>query len=301
MELTNLLWVEKWRPQTLDDLIFDNKRLIINSIKDPMSMPSFIFYSNKPGTGKTTLAKIIIRTLDCDSITINASDERGIDTIREKIGNFARNLSTNPNSKRCVFLDEADSLTKQAQESLKSTMEEFSGNTFFIFTANDVNKIVEPIQSRCTLISFEKPNKTAIINRLEEIIKAEGLVTTDAEIEDLVNFYYPDMRSMIKSLQQAKIDNKPIVVNKQDFIDILNKLKSGDIVSIYHKTYSGEFDLYAFNRFLFSHIFLNAMQYKNIGEIALCCAEIEKGFNIGANAPVIFIANMTKISKLMKG
>ena len=99
-ELQEKIWVEKYRPETFNDLIFGNKILILNHLKNPLSMPSFIFYSNHPGTGKTTTAKIIIRTLDCDALIINASDERGIDTIREKISTFARNMSSNPNTLR---------------------------------------------------------------------------------------------------------------------------------------------------------------------------------------------------------
>lgn len=298
-ELQTKIWTELYRPTTFEELIFDNKNLVLNYLKAPLTMPSFILYSNKPGTGKTSLAKLIIKTLDCDSIVINASDERGIDTIRTKITEFARSMSSNPNVKKCVFMDEFDSVTKAGMDCLKSTMEEYSSTCFFIFTANDVSKIIEPIQSRCTLISFERPNKADIFNRLSEICTTECIVASDQEIQDLIDHNYPDIRSMVKTLQNAKIEGKSIIIDKQEYQAFLNAIKSGDITYIYNKVYSGDFDIYGYNRWLFTHIFMNSGSYTNVGEIALCCAEVEKGFSIGVNAPIIFIANMTKISKLM--
>ena len=299
-DLHNALFVEKYRPKTFGELIFENKQLVINHLKSPNSLPSFIFYSNKPGTGKTSLAKLIISTLGCDFIKINASDERGIETIREKITNFARNMSSNDSVKRCSFLDEADSITKQGQDCLKSTMEEFSANSFFIMTANDVSKIIEPIQSRCVLINFEKPSKADIFIRLEEICTAESITASDAEITDLVNQFYPDIRAMIKTLQNAKIEKKSISVDKIEYEDFLKALKASNIEFMYNKAYDSNFDIYSFNRWLFTHVFNNHASYKNVGDIALALAEVEKGYVIGVNAPVIFLANMVKISRLMK-
>jgi len=301
-ELVNKLFVEKYRPTTFDNLIFDNKILILNHIKNPLAIPSFIFYSNNPGTGKTSTAKLIIKELDCDALFINSSDERGVDTIREKITCFARSMSSNPNSKRCIFLDESDSLTKVAMDSLRATMEEFSDNCFFIFACNDVSKIIEPIRSRCVLVNFEKPNKADIIQRIAYICEEEKVNATDEEIEELVNRYYPDIRSMVKTIQNAQTENKPISVDQEQYVDFLKALKSFDLQYLYTKTYDADFDIFACNKWLFSHFFKYMDMYDKtkLPEIAIRLAEIEKGWNVGANSQTIFLANMVQISKLLK-
>ena len=301
-EVENKIWVEKYRPETFAQLIFGNKALLMNHLKNPMSMPSFIFYSSHPGTGKTTTAKIIARELDCDTLFINSSDERGIDTIRDKIVDFARNMSSNPNAKRMIFMDEADSITKVAQDSLRATMEEYSDNCFFIMACNDVGKIIEPIQSRCVLINFEKPSKADIINRIEFICEQEQLKATDSEITDLVTLCYPDMRTMIKVCQTAKVENKPITFNQSDFTKMLEAVKTSNIEYLYNQTYSGDFDIYAFVRWLFRYFFDNMKQYDKdkLADIAIRLAEVEKGWTINANVEVIFLANMVMIAKILR-
>ena len=301
-DLQKKVWTELYRPQDWNSLIFGNKQLIMNHLKNPMAMPSFIFYSNHPGTGKTTTAKIIAKELDCDTLFINSSDERGVDTVRDKIVVFARNMSSNPDSKRMIFLDEMDSCTKVAQDSLRAIMEEYSSNTFFVMACNDLSKIIEPIQSRCVLINFEKPNKADIQQRIEFICHAEQVKATDKEIVDLVNQCYPDMRSMIKRLQTSKIDGSSIVSNQVSYEDFLNNMKSNNIDYIYNMAYSEEFDVFAFTRWLFRHFFDNISSYdKNVlPEIVLRLAEIEKGWTINANVEIIFIANILQIAKLLQ-
>jgi len=299
-ELHTKLFVEKYRPSSFDELVFDNKTLILKHLQNPLGIPSFIFYSNHPGTGKTTTAKLIVNRLGCDSLFINSSDERGIDTIREKITNFARSMSSNPATKRCIFLDESDSLTKQAMDSLRATMEEFSDNCFFVFACNDLSKIIEPIQSRCVLICFEKPNKADVINRITTICEKENITATDKEISDLVEQYYPDMRSMVKTLQNAKIEGKSITINQDGYNLFLKALQTNDLQYLYNTTYNGEFDVFAFNRWLFTYFFNNIPTYKDkIADIAIRLAEVEKGWQIGACVEVIFLANMVQIAKIL--
>lgn len=300
--LIDKIFTEKYRPNTFEDLVFENKALILNHLKKPLAMPSFVFHSNHPGTGKTSTAKLIIKTLNCDSLIINASDERGIDTIRDKITIFSRSMSSNPNTKRCVFMDEADSITKVAQDSLRATMEEFSDNVFFIFSCNDISKVIEPIQSRCIIINFEKPNKADIINRLTHICELEQIQATDKDIEDLMENTYPDMRSMIKALQTAKIENKPLASCSSNYLGFFNALKNYDINYIYNTTYSSDFDVFGFNRWFFTYLFNNMDKFKKdlLVDIAVRLAEIEKNWQIGANVNVIFLAHMLQIAKMMK-
>jgi replication factor C small subunit len=300
MELIQKIFTEKYRPKDFDELIFNDKDTIINNLQNPHLIPSFIFYSNHPGTGKTTTAKIIIKTLDCDALIINSSDERGIDTIREKINIFARSLSSLNNMKRCIFLDEADSLTKVAQDSLRNLMETYSDNCFFIFSCNDVNKIIDPIKSRCVLINFEKPNKSDVLTRLNYICEQEEIDTRD--LVTLVDHYYPDIRSMVKAIQNAKINNSSIVIGQIDYDEYLNAIRNSDVEYLYNQTYSGDFDIYGFNKWFFTYLFNNQSKFTidQLRECALRLADTEKAWNIGATAEVVFLANILQIVKVLK-
>jgi DNA polymerase III delta prime subunit len=187
-------------------------------------------------------------------------------------------------------------------DSLRATMEEFSGNTFFIFACNDVSKIIEPIRSRCILVCFEKPNKVDITVRLMDICDKEQIQATDKEIADLIEHYYPDIRSMVKTLQTAKIDGKSITINQNDYNTFLNALKTNNIEYLYNTTYSPDFDVLAFNKWLFNYFFTNMNKYdKNkLADIAIRLAEVEKGFTIGATTEIIFLANMLQIGKILQ-
>jgi len=296
-ELENLIWIEKYRPQKFEDLILEDKPAILKFLKKPKSIPSFIFYSNKPGTGKTSTAKIIINELKCDALLINSSDERGIDTIREKIKLFARCLSIDPTLKRCIFLDEADGLTRQAQDSLRNLMEEYSENCFFIFSCNDLNKIIEPLRSRCTVINFERPNKADITARLLEIVDAEDLEVMDYDIEKIVNNYYPDIRSMISLLQVSKVTEQSVTYEEKEFEEFLDLIKKKEVKAIYEKVYSGEFKIMEFNKWYFRKLFedYNKNDRLVLTKISTLLADTEKYWNLGANIEVVFIANILKI------
>jgi len=301
-ELQDLIFIEKYRPDKFEDLILANKSLIVKYLDKPKTMPSFIFYSARPGTGKTSTAKIIIKALGCDALLINSSDERGIDTIRDKIKLFSRSLSTDTNIKRCIFLDEADGLTKQAQDSLRNLMEAYSDNCFFIFSCNDINKIIEPLRSRCNEINFEHPNKADIVARLCQIIDNEKLEVEDLEVEKLVDTFYPDIRSMIVRLQQYSIDKTPLSFAEQEFEEFLTLMKKHDVKAVYEKVYSGTFPVMEFNKWMFERVFAN---YDKIGleeasRIVLRLADTEKYWNMGANLEIIFIANTLEIMKGLK-
>jgi len=298
-ELTDLIWIEKYRPIKFEDLILENKTLILNYLKTPKSMPSFIFYSNKPGTGKTSCAKIIIKTLDCDYLSINASDERGIDTIREKIKLFASSLSSDSNIKRCVFMDEADSMTRQAYDSMRNLMETYSDNVFFILSCNHIEKIIEPIRSRSVLVDFERPNKADIMVRLSYICEQESLKFDTQDIEKLTSIYYPDMRSMISRLQQSKVDSLPINYSETEFEDFLNVIKSKNITKVYEKVYSGNFKIMEFNKWLFAKVFTKweDLGLEKASRIALRLADTEKAWNMQCNLEVVFISNILEVMK----
>jgi replication factor C small subunit len=298
LPLKELIYTEAYRPTIFDDLIFNEKNKLLEYLKNPKSLPSFIFYSSKPGTGKSSCARIIINTLGCDNLSINASEERGIDTIREKINQFSRCMSFNTEIKRCVHLDEADGTTKQAQDSLRNLMEEYSNNAFFIFCCNDVSKIIEPIRSRCVVFNFNKPDKDLIFNRLKLINEKEETNLKETEIQKLIQIFYPDIRSMIMSIQDTKMGGGIDVMNKL-FGEALIKLKNKDIQYFKEKIYSQELDLFRFNNFLFDYFFANhkVLGLEKTGKILLLLADTEKSLNIGCNLEIVFTANLLEIMK----
>ena len=199
------LWVEKYRPQTLDTYIGNN--VIKNKITDYLkqgSIQNLLFYGIA-GTGKTTLAKLIAKNLNCDLLYINASDERGIDTIREKIIPFASSMSFN--DVKIVILDEADYITPQAQATLRNTMESFSDTTRFILTCNYLERIISPLQSRCQTFEITPPSKDEVYKKLEFILDEEGMLDYVIPIE-IINTYYPDIRKIINTTQGSIVDGQ---------------------------------------------------------------------------------------------
>lgn len=300
-ELESLIFTEKYRSQNFNDLICDKKELLKNYLKNNKEIPSFIFYSSSPGTGKTSCAKIISKELNCDMLSLNSSMDRGIDTIRDRIKLFAQSLSSN-NNKRMVFLDEADGLTPQAMNSLRTTMEEFSDNCFFIFTVNDLFKIIEPIRSRCIVVDFNLPNKKDIFNRLEFICQEEKIKYEPEDLHNLISNLYPDIRSMVLALQSAKIDEGILLVNYDNYNKFLKALVLQDIQTIYAKAFSSEFNIKGFNEWFLRYLFKNLETYsfQSIADISILIAEIEKNYLTGVNLPILFIANMLQIAKILQ-
>ncbi len=183
------IWVEKYRPAKLDDLILDEGSLrVVSQFKD--EIPNLLFVGS-PGTGKTTLARIIVNDiLGCNFLYINASDESGIDTIRHNITNFAQTKSFDGGVK-VVVLDEADGLTSQAQAALRNTMETYAKYCRFILTANYKHKIIPALQSRCQSIDL-KPEIKQAAKRCFNILKEEGVSVSDEQkvkFGQLVNLY----------------------------------------------------------------------------------------------------------------
>src|SRR3990167_6976996 len=196
--MENEIWIEKYRPKRFEDVIGQN----LSHIKDHLkNLPHFLLVSKSPGTGKTSTAKIIIKELKADFISLNASDERGIDVIRNKIKTFAMTRSTNGKFK-IVHLDEADYLTRDAQPALRNMMETYASNCRFILTANYENKLIEPLRSRCVRIEFSTPSKTQISVLLQTIVQKENLNVEMTLINQLIDKCYPDIRKMVNNLQR---------------------------------------------------------------------------------------------------
>jgi len=300
-KLTDQIWAEKYRPKTFDELILKDKETILKYIENPLTMPSFIFYSPTYGTGKTTTARLIANQLGADVLEINASKDRGIDVIRNKVLSFASSLSMDLTVKRCIILDEADRLTDEAQDSLKSPLEAYSKNCFFIFCCNDISKIIDAIRSRCVVINFGNLDKQEVVNRLSFIAKKEEVELTNAQFNELVNLHYPDMRYMIKNLQHIKTTGQVAFTNA-NFSEVINAINKQDMTTIYNKVYNDStFDILAFNRYFFQKVYqsekLSPLKRAKIG---MYLADIEKSHALKINTQIIFLANIDQIMGVLK-
>ena len=223
------LLVEKYRSKNLSEYVGNEHiKKQIQKYLDQDDIQNFIFYGG-PGQGKTTLAKLIVNNLDCDYLYINASDERGIETIRDKVTSFSSSASFR--QIKVVILDEADFLTIQAQASLRNVIETFSRTTRFIMTCNFVERIIDPLQSRCQVLKIVPPSKKEIAKHLKSILDTEQ---TKFEIEALVNIvntHHPDIRKMLNTIQLSTKDNElvldeSIIVSSNYIKQIITELKN---------------------------------------------------------------------------
>ena len=221
------IWVEKYRPVKLEDLILDDKSLrIVSQFKD--EIPNLLFVGS-PGTGKTTLARIIVNDiLGCNYLYINASDESGIDTIRHNITNFAQTKSFDGGVK-VVVLDEADGLTSQAQAALRNTMETYAKYCRFILTANYKHKIIPALQSRCQSLDL-KPVVEQAAKRCFNILKQENVKVSDEQKKKfvrLVKRLFPDLRKTINEIQKSVIDGELCIDSNGSDSELLNSVFEG--------------------------------------------------------------------------
>lgn len=200
--MKNLIWTEKYRPNKFEEWIGDSSQ-VKELIKEPLSMPHFLFVSKSPGTGKTSLAYVIKNEIDCDDFLItNSSDERKIEFIRTIIKNFALTQRTKKNVPRIVLMDEIDGMLSTSQEALRHLMEKYSGNCKFILTANNEEKIIEPIKSRCVVVRLKEIDREEIFKRITKIMLLEQIQAEKEAIEKVIDIHYPDMRQMINHLQE---------------------------------------------------------------------------------------------------
>ena len=221
------IWVEKYRPHKLEDLILDDRSLrIVKQFKG--EIPNLLFVGS-PGTGKTTLARILVNeVLGCNYLYINASDESGIDVIRHNITNFAQTKSFDGGIK-VVILDEADGLTSQAQAALRNTMETYAKYCRFILTANYKHKIIPALQSRCQSLDL-KPVIDQAVRRCYTILQRENINISDEQKKKfvmLVKRFFPDLRKTINELQKSVIDGELCIDSNGSDSELLQKIFEG--------------------------------------------------------------------------
>ncbi|TFG94966.1 AAA family ATPase [Candidatus Thorarchaeota archaeon] len=210
MQRTHKLWVEQYRPKVISEYIFHDpqQRASVMRMINDKSIPHLLF-SGVQGSGKTTLAHILIREMGTDSadwLIINASDERGIDTFRDKVKSFATTMPLG--IFKIVLLEEADALTPDAQQALKRFMEEYADVTRFILTCNYENKIIPPIKSRCQHFHFKAADKNDIAEYLINILAQEQVGFDLNLLDKYITYGYPDIRKIVNMLQQNAIEGK---------------------------------------------------------------------------------------------
>ena len=208
MVMSEFLWVEKYRPQTISDCILpDGLKQTFQEYVDAGEISNMLLCGTA-GTGKTTVARALCNELGCDYIVINGSDESGIDVLRTKIRDFASTVSFESKAK-VVILDEADYLNPNStQPALRAFIEEFSGNCRFIFTCNFKNRIIEPLHSRTAVIDFKIDKKDRpemaqkFMGRMQYILTQEGIPYEQNVLAELLMKHFPDYRRVINELQR---------------------------------------------------------------------------------------------------
>ena len=204
--MSNYIWVEKYRPSSLDTYIGnEHLKSKVEIYLESGDLPHLLLYG-KAGTGKTTLAKILVNNIECDYLYINASDENSVDTVRNKVRQFASTVGFK--DLKIIILDECDYITPNAQAALRNLMETFSKHCRFILTCNYVERIIDPIQSRCQSFQVIPPSKSEVAKHLHNILVHENVIDTMEDIKVLVDSGYPDIRRVINSAQRNVVNGK---------------------------------------------------------------------------------------------
>jgi DNA polymerase III delta prime subunit len=204
--MSNYIWVEKYRPSSLDTYIGnEHLKSKVDIYLESGDLPHLLLYG-KAGTGKTTLAKILVNNIECDYLYINASDENSVDTVRNKVRQFASTVGFK--DLKIIILDECDYITPNAQAALRNLMETFSKHCRFILTCNYVERIIDPIQSRCQSFQVIPPSKSEVAKHLHNILVQENVIDTVEDIKILVDSSYPDIRRVINSAQRNVVNGK---------------------------------------------------------------------------------------------
>ena len=226
-EIKNTLWVEKYRPSSLDSYIGnDHLKSKVKLYLESGDLPHLLLFG-RAGTGKTTLAKLLVKNISYDYLYINASDENNVETVRTKVKNFASTVGFE--DIKVIILDECDYITPNAQAALRNLMETFSKHCRFILTCNYVERIIDPIQSRCQSFQIIPPSKTDVAKHLHNILTQEGVSYEREDLGILVNSGYPDIRRVINGAQRQSIGGK-LSIDKQSIVENDYKMKLLEIL-----------------------------------------------------------------------
>lgn len=302
--LEEFLWVEKYRPRTVDDTILpDSLKATFQQFVDQKNIPNLIL-SGSAGVGKTTIAKAMCDMLDCDYVVINGSMNGNIDTLRNEISKFASSVSLR-GGRKYVILDEADYLTNATQPALRNFMEEFSKNCGFILTCNFKDKIIAPLQSRCSVVDFKISKSdmaqlaTQFLKRVCGILDTENISYEKAVVAQLITKFFPDWRRVLNELQRysatGSIDSG-ILSNLKDtnLTKMISYLREKDFTNL--RKWVAESD-YDFNE-IFRVIFDKAEDYvekSSIPALVLIIAKYQYQNAFVANPEINLVACLTEI------
>ena len=317
-ELRDLMWVEKYRPEKINEFINQESTIkrLKPIIKNSSAMPHLLF-AGSPGTGKTTLGIIIAKSILGDnwqeySILLNASDERGINTIRNRVKTFARYADNREKVPfKMIILDEADEMTNDAQTALRRIMEETSKSCRFILIGNYISNIIEPIQSRCAIFNFTRINEKELVKQLESICIKENIKFEEQGLEEISDITNGDLRSAINLLQSCsslgEINTKNIQKAsghsfKSKIEEILELSLDNDFNSARIKM-SELTNIYGLSEkdFLkYMNEAINKNKYKEIKELIEILAKYDYRIITGSNPDIQLTALLAEISNLRK-
>jgi DNA polymerase III delta prime subunit len=227
------LWVERYRPSTMETYIGnEHLKSKVSIYLESGDLPHLLLYG-RAGTGKTTLAKLLVKNIECDYLYINASDENNVDTVRTKVKTFASTMGFK--DMKVIILDECDYITPNAQAALRNLMETFSKHCRFILTCNYVERIIDPIQSRCQSFQIIPPSKKEVAVHLSNILKNENVIFKVDDIATIINGGYPDIRKVINTSQRQVVKNE-LKLDAQEIILSDYKLKLLKVIQTKSKT-----------------------------------------------------------------
>lgn len=239
------VWTEKYRPRKFEEVVGQEEIIKrVKSLTNSMNLPHLLF-AGPAGTGKSTLALIIVKELFGEAwrenyLELNASDERGIDVVRQKVKDFARTKALADVPFKVIFLDEADALTREAQQALRRTMENYTSTCRFVLSCNYSSRILDPIQSRCVVFRFQLLEKKDIKRRIDIICRDEGLTITSEAFDVLYEASGGDCRRII-NLLQATASISPNIT--PDLVNtIISQAKPSDIKIVLDYALTGDFE-----------------------------------------------------------
>mgnify|MGYP003311260328 FL=1 len=302
------LWVEKYRPNKVKDCILPNSiKEVFQGFVNQGELPNLLL-SGTAGVGKTTIAKALCEEIGASYIVINGSDEgRFLDTVRNRVRQFATTISlTSGASHKVVIIDEADNTTNDVQLSLRTAVEEFHGNCRFIFTCNFINKIIEPLHSRCTVVDFRIKLEQAttlqgqFFTRLISILKSENVTYEDRVLAKLVKRYYPDWRRLINECQRYAATgsiSSAILVDVADVnLDtLLSSLKKKEFTNVKNWVVQNmDNDPSMVMRKIYDSIY-NVLKPPSIPEAVLIIAKYMKDITLVPDQEINLLACLTEI------
>ena len=321
--ISSLMWVEKYRPSRLDQII--NQKDIIRALqnlrKKPNEIPHFIF-AGPAGVGKTTAALCIAEELlgenwRRDTLELNASDERGIKMVRERVKEFAAvmkfssTIENDDKPYRIIILDEADEMTSEAQTALRRIIEDSSRTTRFIIICNYLSQLIEPIQSRCVIFRFTRLPKQEVVDHLSEICKREGIEFDVKALSRIYDSTSGDLRHSINILQSAATNNTLTIEKVELSIGLSGRAKAGEVIKL---ALAGKFNEARellleltqvfgmsekdFLKYTAQEAF--SMKLSDPGKFAELMAEYDYRLSVGAHADIQLIAFLAQVSMLGK-